>query len=116
MFAGKTMDDIGAPVYINFTKYTLQHELFHVEMFMYLKNKTSNYMKYWNNIPTYMHEQYVLNRLLKTKNWKQADLEIDLSNINKIRKTESDLVPITLEELKTWKFEIELEKIGIKIQ
>ena len=117
MFSGKTLDDIGAPIYIDFTKYTLQHELFHVEMFTYLKNKTPNYMKYWAEIPTYMHEQYVLNRLLKTKNWKEVDLLVDLKNINRDRKFfNSKLGDITLKELETWKFDIELEKIGIKIK
>jgi hypothetical protein len=115
MFAGKTLNRWGEAKFIEFTKYTLQHELFHVEMFMYLKNQTINYMKYWNEIPTYMHEQYVLNRLLKTKNWKQADLIIDLKNINTMR-TELKLPEISLDELKNWKFEIELDKIGIKIK
>ncbi|MGO4707775.1 hypothetical protein AB4Y90_01420 [Chryseobacterium sp. 2TAF14] len=116
MFAGRVIDGLGRIRNVSFTKYTAQHELFHVEMFMYLKNKTPNYMKYWKEIPTYMHEQYVLNRLLKTKNWKKEDLVSDLENINKIRKTEAGLPKIELDDLKNWKFEIELEKIGIKIQ
>ena len=117
MFAGKTVDEWGVAKNVFFTKYTTQHELFHVEMFMYLKNKTPNYMKFWAEIPNYMHEQYVLNRLLKTKNWKKEDLLSDLNNINSIRKKYNPkLGDITLKELETWKFEIELEKIGIKIQ
>ncbi|WP_333809323.1 hypothetical protein [Flavobacterium sp.] len=117
MFAGKTIDEWGVAKNVFFTKYTTQHELFHVEMFMYLKKKTPNYMKYWAEIPTHMHEQYVLNRLLKTKKWKKEDLLSDLYNINTIRKKYNPkLGDITLRELESWKFEIELEKIGIKIQ
>lgn len=117
MFAGRVIDGLGRIRNVSFTKYTAQHELFHVEMFMYLKNKTPHYMKYWKEIPTYMHEQYVLNRLLKTKNWKEADLVEDLKNINKDRKEfNPKLVDISLKELESWKFEIELEKIGIKIK
>ncbi len=117
MFAGKTLDQWGVAKNVFFNKYTTQHELFHVEMFMYLKNKTPNYMKYWNEIPTYMHEQYVLNRLLKTKNWKQADLMEDLKIINGERKKfNPKLNDLTLKELESWKFEIELEKMGIKIK
>ncbi|CAM4344141.1 hypothetical protein [Flavobacterium terrigena] len=117
MFAGRVFDDLGKIRDISFTRYTIQHELFHVEMYMYLKNKTPNYMKYWGEIPTYIHEQYVLNRLLKTKNWKREDLLSDLENINQIRKDFNPrLGDVTLKELETWKFEIELEKIGIKIK
>ena len=116
MFAGKTINRWGDAIFVNLTKYTTQHELFHTEMFLYLKSKTSNYMKYWAEIPTYIHEQYVLNRLLKTKNWKKEDLLSDLENINIRRLEDFGLDPISLKELETWKFEIELEKIGIKIK
>lgn len=115
MFSGRTRNALGKINNISFTKYTTQHELFHVEMFVYLKNKTPNYVKYWREIPTYVHEQYVLNRLLKTKKWKHSDLLSDLKIINEYRSEIPNLNPITLKELEIWKFEIELEKIGIKI-
>ncbi len=119
MFEGATKGDFGLPVEINLSKYTLQHEMFHVEMFAYIKNKvkTGNPEDIFNQIPIHIHEEYVLNRLLKNQQkWKQKDLDLDFKNLNGIRDRDGFPMRANIEELKTWKLEFELQKLGIKIE
>jgi len=115
LFKGTTIGNYNTSIKVEFTKYTVQHELFHVEMFAYIKNKSKIHKEIFNKIPTYIHEEYVLHRLMKTnKNWKKIDLESDLKFVNKWR-NELSLAPISLKYLKNWKFEEKLKEIGFKI-
>lgn len=93
--------------------YTVQHEMFHMEfwyrMTVELPEMAEIYRRTIGN--TIFHEEYVLSRFMKTPSlWTEADLIIDLTNINRLRVMKG-MDKVTLEYFKTWKLEEELLKI-----
>lgn len=117
LFKGEGKGEFG-PMNIDYSRYTLQHELFHAEMYSYVKGKVrgNNHEDIFNAIPNHIHEEYVLSRLLtEDGKWGAVDLDIDFRNLNKIRK-KAGLEPITKEQLGVWDLELELHKIGFVIE
>lgn len=114
LFKGDTVEGV-----FNIKKHTLQHEIFHVEMHGHLIKKLGieKYNKIVDKIPTYIKEEYVVHRFLKTKTkaLNKAEFRTELNNINLKYRKEAGLPPLTKEYLdKSWTLKNELRKVNIK--
>ena len=95
------------------TPYTIQHEMFHMKLWHKMTKEFPDlngiYQKTIGN--KIFHEEYVLSQFLSgTKKWGQAEILIDLTEINKLR-FRKGLDPVDLNYFKNWKLEDELSKI-----
>ena len=81
LFRGTAYVDKVAQVY-KVTSYTVQHELFHLEMWVKLKELYSkNYSEVFHKIPDEIHETFVLSQFVKNKpytQWDELDMVADL--------------------------------------
>ncbi len=69
------------------TSYTVQHELFHMKMWLKVKEVFPNdFLKVFHKIPDEIHEAYVLSEFVKSRKftkWDEADILDDLDSYNK---------------------------------
>ncbi|WP_138432562.1 hypothetical protein [Winogradskyella algicola] len=69
------------------TSYTVQHELYHMEMWLKVKERFPNdFIRKFHQLPDEVHEAYVLSEFVKarkyTKTWDEADILNDLDAFN----------------------------------
>lgn len=73
------------------TSYTVQHELYHMKMWLKIKESYPNsYLKKFHEIPDEVHEAYVLSEFVKAKKfskktiWDEGDIidDLDAFNVN----------------------------------
>jgi len=68
------------------TSYTIQHELFHMKMWLIIKDRfPNNFIKKFHQITDEIHEMYVISEFIKSKQftkWNDIDIINDIDNIN----------------------------------
>jgi hypothetical protein len=69
------------------TSYTVQHELFHLEFWIRLKQSyPKSYSQVFHSIPDEIHETFVLSQFVKSRKytkWSETDMVADLEAFNK---------------------------------
>ncbi|WP_442264918.1 hypothetical protein ACSIGC_11245 [Tenacibaculum sp. ZS6-P6] len=96
--------------FFDITSYTVQHELFHMKMWLRIKELfPNNFLKIFHEIPDEIHETYVLSEFIKTRKftkWDETDILDDLNAFNRNFKKNK-----TLNEFEFFDLESYLKKI-----